>query len=53
MAKLYKELNGKCDSFDKPPKLDFQGLEPDGQPGHPQGRPKQTIVLDFVHIGQC
>ena len=49
VAKLYKELNRKCESFERVPKWDFQGLEPGGQDGHPQGRAKLTIVLDLRH----
>ena len=49
VAKLYKELNRKCESFERVPKWDFQGLEPGGQAGHPQGNAKLTIVLDLRH----
>ena len=49
VAKLYKELNRKCESFERVPKWDFQGLEPGGQAGHPQGRAKLTTVLDLRH----
>ena len=49
VAKLYKELNRKCESFERVPKWDFQGLGPGGQAGHPQGRAKLTKVLDLRH----
>ena len=48
---LIRTLVYGCVPQDKRPKLDFQGLGPSSQPGHPQGRPKQTTVLHFVYIG--
>ena len=36
VAKLYKELIRKCDSFERVAELDFQGLDPSGWPGDPR-----------------
>ena len=37
VAKLYKELIKKCDSFEMVTELDSQGLDPSGWPGDAQG----------------
>ena len=50
MAKLYKELIRKCDSFERVTELDFQGLDPSGWPGDPQGSQSR---LQFACVCVC
>ena len=53
MAKLYKELIKKCDSFVRVAELDFQGPDPSGWPGHPQGGQSNLQCYGFAFVNSA
>ena len=53
VAKLYKELIKKCESFERVTELDFQGLDPSGWPGDPQGSQSRLQFYAWYTLGNA